>query len=883
MELNSLSPSDVRRALGGYGLKELSHLQSCVHGEAKEGLKFRYAPSIIARSEVELFGLSMPRFAARAYLNGDTSSFVNARRLKLFVEQAPEFAKRKLKPREQGAIKEASELSHRSPEYLSPARAAEGISRIGDCYLARPHNCEGFEILQVQLAQAYGEAVKTRDRFPGTPFMRAVDMAGGGLCAQACCFMATVLLHEFASGVYGIAEITYYAVQSKSSDGPIRELSLSGLTLESMARYFKRIRLRAPVLALDERHRVVPEDLRRNIKEAAFRAYVRSSMPVVVPVDLGRLFGLQPRFKGGRRTLSRRTESIYGSPDNREKIPPQLRAQGFRHHNHAVVLVGYNKATRQFLFNDPAVRPFVKATATEILEAAPYSEPSRFLPITPADVRIPLLSSGNVLGLFETIVLLQQSPLVRSHYPQTSDDEYSLEHVYLLRCRDLSARAKAVVLEPPFQGNTENWKEALLTSLTDAIPGLVQRLPRGEENWLWVQFTRSSIWFWDAERFGPWSPRHPPAPDRRTLYARLQLIIAAKGDGWETSFFSEALRLSMITSCSVRGATQALSSWPKSVKFAELYTFMHEDGKSFFPRTLGGAGFPTREMGSMCQDLREIRRIAEELANKFKEAGVTIVAFASFIAELTGEGAGAETAQNAYLFLVRLARELQKLEHPVKTIELVGGSLIDGVWPARIKLPKGTDLTYVANILSPRKAITRLLKRLKPIALEALKCDGYTARDGALRTTDKITLAVEMEPGPLFTLAGEGQLRTFASAVEADKLLRQVVGLNLDLPHWALLARLSVEDARRDPLFERIVHAHLSDHGRGHFGDNVLEVVHQNSVFEPWIGLLKERNLLPPSDKYPAFSGYVSLELEACKSQTMLSSCARRARKLGLV
>jgi hypothetical protein len=62
----------------------------------KNMLAFRMAPSIAARSEAEMFCISMPRFALRTYFNdGDLAgSFVNARRLGSFCAQAQRWGKR---------------------------------------------------------------------------------------------------------------------------------------------------------------------------------------------------------------------------------------------------------------------------------------------------------------------------------------------------------------------------------------------------------------------------------------------------------------------------------------------------------------------------------------------------------------------------------------------------------------------------------------------------------------------------------------------------------------------------------------------------------------------------------------------------------------------
>ena len=62
---------------------------------------------------------------------------------------------------------------------------------------------KGFNILTSEFGSAYGEVQSIQ----GTPFVSHSPFLGG-MCAQACCFMASMLSLSSAKSVHGIAEIS---------------------------------------------------------------------------------------------------------------------------------------------------------------------------------------------------------------------------------------------------------------------------------------------------------------------------------------------------------------------------------------------------------------------------------------------------------------------------------------------------------------------------------------------------------------------------------------------------------------------------------------------------------------------------------------------------
>ena len=132
-------------------------------------------------------------------------------------------------------------------------------------------------------------------------------------------------------------------------------------------------------------------------------------------------------------------------------------------------------------------------------------------------------------------------------------------------------------------------------------------------------------------------------------------------------------------------------------------------------------------------------------------------------------------------------------------------------------------------------------------------------------------------------------------SLEVTSSVPGVIGINLDIPHWAFLGQRDSESPQREKIkvedidnnvLRRIVHAHISDHGRGHFCDDVIFSINQREAFTPWIRLLTKRKVLDsaadlPQD-FPRYSGYVSNELEACKSREMIKESVLNSFTLGL-
>lgn len=333
--------------------------------------RIRFAPSVIARSELDLFGVSTPRFAIRVRL--ENSGFVNIRRLRRLLDAVEQ----------QTAWRDV------------PDQVLEGLNRtagywIADSLLRPPRECfdrrfpgEQFEFLTARLAVEYGEAGRDDQPQPAwTPFVAFLPI-GGGLCAQASCFMALCLSKDVAT-IYSIAEISHLA----GSDD--ERFEIGGMSMFQIRSFFqtnpglrnvrtdgfKRGGLRVPwgLTAQLQQVTSLVEEIGNDqamlalLLKVAVRAYCLNGIPIIAHVALDRLTGAD-QGKGPWNTNP--VISLNGTEidrDNRRKLPFGIRSAVHKEtdtDNHCVVIIGCSQ--NRLIFNDPATFPFLEATYDEFL------------------------------------------------------------------------------------------------------------------------------------------------------------------------------------------------------------------------------------------------------------------------------------------------------------------------------------------------------------------------------------------------------------------------------------------------------------------------------------------------------------------------------------
>ncbi len=933
--------------IGEEELRRLKRLRKWLYGNScNEEICFRTAPSLVARSEVELFNISMPRFAFRAYLTD--RSFVNARRIETFCKMATSWGPAPLDD-------PGSEFA-KSPKDAPGERIRGSSSCIGDSLLEVPERLarEQYHVLTTELGLAYGERKPIR----GTPFVNHIRL-GGGMCAQAVCFMATALLQQAARGIYGVAEITTLASADEE-----RRIDLGGMTPDKMCHYFNHPGV--GLSALPQRIGVPDGDvdlkgisLRRFA--GALRAYLLSDVPVILRVDLGRMCGIsfemaemetpttdagaQPQEGTKRVAVNIRDECIYGNnglldlhvvkscrkrfeerlqggvdakavPEE-EKKPQDHGKQGTGEgaaneprevaRPHAVLVVGLGNRDRddrdRFLINDPTTYPFLEASALELAQARQYIEggeitkgrlgPIQFISVAPQEIRLPLMnaSTGGVVrtGLSTFADVLQIFSL-RLGLPEFVDHGGWLGDFRLVDLRWCSSTST--------EEDARRFENRLAHLSAAALDFLTRLVRKGAipAKWCWLQYGSpeaeegpgASVWIWDATAPTPPESLMDPETSEAALEVirdkYLMSVLVRDMDGWQAKYPAPeaaaprlpitahhgwtvpqpacvGLRPALISSFRTHDVERVQPECPEGTA-VDLYVFMQPEVERWLRRNppladkCGNATSAVEVMAGLADDKKAIDDWAKEITKYFSsEQGRPIVALTSFVPEVTSiQPDTCRQAREALRFLVRFACALNENGQPLRTIEMVAGSRMDGIWPSVLAKDR-----YTASRTEDDAARQRLLFLLEQVLAE------YADQ----KAQHRVFLSVELEPGPIFLLRNWQSLLRLCQGIDKDPLLSKFVGVNLDIAHWNLAKDISPQRVWDTPeVRNRIVHAHIAGHHHcSHLGDLHLSDLNTPKDFRLWIDLLRRIAADWRDPDLPQFSGWVSLEYEAAKHQ----------------
>lgn len=469
--------------------------------ESKDKWLVRLAPSLSTRGEADLLGVSDPRFCQRVLmLDGNRCvGLVNVRRMRRLLDQLNELKIRRYIP--------------------DPLRAKP----IAECLLAVPDSLgeDEWQILKVpdDLALNLGEGlhspihetIKAGGRL--MPYFMHLHILGGGMCAQACCYMASLLLYDRAKSIYSSPEISHISVNHQS--GPLR---LSGLNTAGILQYFssERVGMNA-VEQFSDWHGVGQPMAQQYLPfYEAIRAYINAGCPLICPVDSGRMLGRAYSAETKEHQEERRRkppEECCPEPKNVLRENNLSRTVAAAHYpnpkdqRHAVLVVGYHKHREQLLVMDPATYPFLKMHPADLLLNACYAVPKRrqfvygdrlcpgsIIPITPAAVRLPLLDynaaepaghSHKRRGLMHIAATLPSQTPVNSYCGQYEVPEFCLAQLERVASPQELRRLVKALDEPLMElihAETETWQQA-------GLPG---------DTWLWIMRSHDGVFFWNA-------------------------------------------------------------------------------------------------------------------------------------------------------------------------------------------------------------------------------------------------------------------------------------------------------------------------------------------------------------------------------------------------
>ncbi|MGE4179972.1 MAG: hypothetical protein AB7J34_09125 [Limisphaerales bacterium] len=909
---NSLNLQDIEEHAGKASLEDLALLARHYYAERVEGYwvpdpaddswklhtpsRAELAQSIVVRSEIQPLNICMPRFALRTRFENDpgNASILHLRRLAIwqqYVGELPALRFADRVARERGRHPGIASINgHLAGQPLHDVLAKEPPFAIADSLLTLPSkylSLRDYHIIRTRLHHFTGEySNKSRDGEPhSTPYAYTAHRSGG-LCAQSCCFMATALLHEHAKTVCGIADISYLAKTDRA-----QEVFISGLDPDEMNRYFAKAGLAAPVQFPNKALFRRGEMQEANLPVAETQMlrclyeYTLSDIPTILIVDARRLHrfyhhnGFEPLVSRSPGSPVLHTLLCVGSERT-------LDAGSVSETSLLTLLQG-----TIFVVHDPSGMPFMRIRGRDLVASAADADQDRnfpilgLMPVVPGAVRVPLLrTSGSGVGLME---------FAGAAGPDSN------RHLGFCLAQAGAAHASFEITRP-----YSVWPEVrhlLAGFCTQRLRALLcRRLGLSPRHWLWFERRNDRVVVWDAQ-----SPLDESLDSRVEAPAnRLAEILVANGrilpqiNPGATLRVEEERPASSARSStpdhwpkpSLRLQVGAISSFdtrpyghpcqlPAALRGVEVYAFMSRDLQDL--GVTSDLRHPVHVLAEKEKDPRERDRVAARIAERLKQhySGRTITGFATYLPELRSPVPEiALMASRYFQFLVRTAACLNRIQavDGTFTIELVAGAVFDGLWPAVSKY--GPDNNgYGVNLISKEKVHRRILRNILPAVKLADRINTPEMR---------VQFAFESEPGALFALHTFQDLVRFVDKLdnlpESDPRHR-LVGLNCDIPHWAFLSDVTIERLSETPqgraVVQRIVHAHISDHTEGHWADNPLYTSHDAEDFIPWIRLLEGLDFGRPA-RLPKFSGWVSVELEACRDPGLVSASASSLRKL---
>ena len=951
--LNNLSSDQVV----DLGLKVVSDEINKLWGTLYPGLsvsdfEHRFAPSIIVRGECEILGRSYPRFAVRALIQN--VGIVNLRRKQCLLDSFShpdgtydDFARR--------ARKIILDVFH------NPRGAGENYkAHFADCLLIPPGTSAftGCHFITTDLWEAYGEDNLTfsqPNKRRAVPFMNHIRF-GGGMCAQAACFITSLLSHQQIKGIYGIPEITEIAKNNATVD----ELDFGGLNQVEVRDYFRyeKIGMHAFIERYDqEKEMGAAADPHSNdaMVRLAFtlRSYVLSGVPVILPVNIEILRHIE---KKGDEYLAFRENYLDHFENDGDFLDVRRNFDPGRA-NHCIVVSGVGP-DGVFVVTDPAGLPFIRFDIGGLFMASQttYDEVVReeldlgdeektdeetfrregkdvlhMIPIVPKRVRLPFL-----IDIFTPSDNLATDPF----YVQRMEHSVSNVIRRLKKRGDILSddhlECRLVEWSDKQELKTLEGSDRFVLSINDESESLkkffaLADLPKN--HWYWIIAVRrvgghkyATVHVVDAELDISKLPDNLFVTDILDFYVKKTFDLSRPLPDCVTEYdpienettvleelgymrYKKKPRLAILSSFHINSFLKTVDLWDDNwPKECELYTFMQltanelqnrlrEQKVITSPRNLNAADFLTLcGRGINGHKPSHVAKLIADILNEWvRNKQIKFVSFASFLPGLSHplKSPQAQSAKDSLYFLGNLCFQLQSLGHPLRKIELVSGSRMDN-FTNRTTDPQSRPELCAAKIPTD-KACLYLVGNLVS-SLERIN----NLRHNAFSGDQKIiipTLALEAEPGPLFSLSDFSSVSMFCQLLETTQRssfpsadLLRLVGLNLDISHWAISENDNTQESlavlkdllhpQNSIVFNRICGVHISgSHRAGHFGDvpvvtgtAVSPLRNSSSQLSNWIRLIAKKMNTPTVDGFPEFDGHLVLECEATKHIANIST-----------
>ncbi len=228
---------------------------------------------------------------------------------------------------------------------------------------------------------------------------------------------------------------------------------------------------------------------------------------------------------------------------------------------------------------------------------------------------------------------------------------------------------------------------------------------------------------------------------------------------------------------------------------------------------------------------------------------------------------------DALRFVLRLV-EVLNTQHNcrIQSIEMVGGSVVSDIEWRLVPTPDTEARGVKADLFEAHR-------HNKHNAHERLYC---SLEDLAREIPSGVTLALELEPGPLCAISKYGDLVELHELLSAKKCsFGGRIGFNCDIAHF-MLAGITPEillEEQAGPV-DRIVGFHLSDIGNGHFHDLVPGLARASEVFLRWQKVIDAARASQINEGRAGL--LMSLELERALGMTAVRQGVEKMRELFL-
>lgn len=448
----------------------------------------RFAPSVIARSDAALLGLSSPRFALRVYPRTDAPFFVNFRRVREVWFRMTE------ETRECFVSAAPNAIRYEWDNWNDEIKQQNGwrlLQAMGDCYLEEPERYrQYFKLCSRHLALDFGECLPGEPQQPGTVFIRFFDAVGQ--CGHASAFMAACI-HEHADAVHGLHEISYF---SSNESEESNSFPITPLTMGNLEEYGEKIGLRGSLqIALN--HDDV--QLRSQRCKYAIRGYLNSKIPVITIVDLNRLNGYGSPFCNedpGKSIHELNNTPIWTTKSQHDSAAHQLSKENQPSESHFLTIIGCSKKASSgvFIIHDPGSYPYLQIRSEKLLASRPYykgasgdstmiklHDPS-FVVYHPDRVKLPLLCQ---------YVRSEQGEMMRLGILDYLELMEDVEFGEFILIKTSGARRKLI-------GETWHGLDRIL--LSRAANACDKYFLMHGERWVWIQIKKDSFCIWDAEQ-----------------------------------------------------------------------------------------------------------------------------------------------------------------------------------------------------------------------------------------------------------------------------------------------------------------------------------------------------------------------------------------------